>query len=215
MFRHQLTKLQKKCRTINVIISNKAKTLHFVSQMFKCNYFMEEQMTEYKMQLDTNKAWDPTLNHFSKLFTQRTEYGNGRATNSRFKSTAAMYDVPSNRTIASTKSSGDFTSGDFYIKNLKESLALACNYMTNTPMMAPAPTPVIDPMATLCLDMEAQCNQFELLLKQNLDLVTAFVKASATTNPGSGTTPKPRRTGCECLQAHLKECPKCAYLQAG
>jgi hypothetical protein len=31
-FGHQLMKLQKKCCTINVIISNKAKTLHFVSQ---------------------------------------------------------------------------------------------------------------------------------------------------------------------------------------
>jgi hypothetical protein len=57
--------------------------------------------------------------------------------------------------------------------------------------------------------MEAQCKQFELLLKQNLDLITAFAKASATTNPGSGTTPKPRRTGCKGLRTHLKECPNC------
>jgi hypothetical protein len=34
-FGRQLTKLQKKCRTINVIISNKAKTPHFVGQMYK------------------------------------------------------------------------------------------------------------------------------------------------------------------------------------
>jgi hypothetical protein len=31
----QLTKLQKKCKTINVIISEEAKTLHFVGQMFE------------------------------------------------------------------------------------------------------------------------------------------------------------------------------------
>jgi hypothetical protein len=49
MFGHQLTKLQKKCCMINVIISNKAKTLHFVGQMYKSNYCMEEQMTKYKM----------------------------------------------------------------------------------------------------------------------------------------------------------------------
>ena len=57
--------------------------------------------------------------------------------------------------------------------------------------------------------MEAQHKQFDLLLKQNLDLVTSFAKASASTNPGSGATPKPRRTSCERLQAHLKECPNC------
>jgi hypothetical protein len=34
-FGHQLTQLQKKCHTINVIISNKAKMLHFISQMYK------------------------------------------------------------------------------------------------------------------------------------------------------------------------------------
>jgi hypothetical protein len=49
-------KLQKKCCTINVVISDKVKMLHFVGQMYKSDYFMEEQMTKYEMQLDTNKA---------------------------------------------------------------------------------------------------------------------------------------------------------------
>ncbi len=57
--------------------------------------------------------------------------------------------------------------------------------------------------------MDAQCKQFKLLLKQNLDLVAAFVKASANPNSGSGATLKPRHTGCESLWAHLKECPNC------
>ena len=85
-----------------------------------------------------------------------------------------MYNLPSNRAIATTKSSGDFTSCDLYIKSLEESLALACNYMTNAPTTAPAPTPVVDPMAILRLDMEAQRKQFKLLLKQNLDLLPTF-----------------------------------------
>ena len=51
----QLTKPQKKCRTINVIISDKAKTLHFVGQMYKSDYFTEEQMTQYEMQSDAHK----------------------------------------------------------------------------------------------------------------------------------------------------------------
>jgi hypothetical protein len=202
----------------NVIISNEAKTLHFIGQMYESNYFMEEQMTKYEMQSDADKAWDPTLDHFSKLFAQHKAYGNNRASNSRFKSAAAMCNVPFNCTIATTKSSGDFISHDLYIESLEESLALAHNYVTNTPTTAPDPTPVIDPMATLSLDMEAQCKQFELLLKQNLDLVTTFAKVSVTTNPGSGTTPKPRRTGRKHLRAQLKECPNCKKMckpQAG
>ncbi len=57
--------------------------------------------------------------------------------------------------------------------------------------------------------MDAQRKQFKLLLKQNSDLITVFAKASASPNPGSGATPKPRRTGCKRLHAHLKECPNC------
>jgi hypothetical protein len=40
-FGPQLMKLQKKCRTINVIISVEAKALHFVGQMYKSDYFTE------------------------------------------------------------------------------------------------------------------------------------------------------------------------------
>ncbi len=127
-----------------------------------------------------------------------------------------MFDVPSDCTFATSKSIGDFTARYLYVKSLKESLALARDYMTNAPTPVPAPAPVVDPMTTLRLDMDAQCKQFELLLKQNLDLVVAFAKASASPNPGSGATPKPRRTGRECLwaQAHLKECPNCKNMCA-
>jgi hypothetical protein len=209
MFGCQLKKLQKKCCTINVIISDKAKALHFVGQMYKSDYFTEDQMTKYEMQSDADKEWDPTLNHFSKLFAQRKAYSDNRTANSGFKSTATMFNIPSDCTFVTSKSNDDFTSRDLYIKSLEESLALARNYMTNAPTTAPAPMPVVNPMTTLRLNMDAQCKQFKLLLKQNLDLVAAFVKASASPNPGSGATPKPRRTGLECLRAHLKECPNC------
>jgi hypothetical protein len=145
----------------------------------------------------------------SKLFAQHKAYGDNCTANSRLESAAAMYNVPSNCTIATTKSSGDFTSHDLYIESLEKSLALAHNYVINTPTMAPALTPVIDPMTTLRLNMEAQCKQFKLLLKQNLDLVTAFAKASASTNPGSGPTPKLRRTGHARSWEYLRECPTC------
>jgi hypothetical protein len=110
MFGHQLTKLQKKCCTINVIISNKAKTLHFVGQVYKSDYFTEDQMTKYEMRSDADKEWDPTLDHFSKLFVQHKAYGNDRAANSGFKSAATMFDITSDRTFAMSKSNGGVTS---------------------------------------------------------------------------------------------------------
>ena len=55
-FGRQLIKQKKKCKDINVIISEKAKTLHFIGQMYKSNYYTEEQMTKYKMQADINKT---------------------------------------------------------------------------------------------------------------------------------------------------------------
>ncbi len=120
-----------------------------------------------------------------------------------------MVNVPSNCTFVTSKSNDNFTPRDLYIESLEESLALARDYMTNAPTTAPAPTPVVNPLITLRLDMEAQRKQFELLIKQNSDLVATFAKVNASPNPGSGATPKPRRTGCERLRAHFKECPNC------
>jgi hypothetical protein len=177
--------------------------------MYKSDNFMEDQMTKYEMRLDAAKEWDSTLDHFSKLFAQRKAYGNNCAANSGFESTTTMFNVPSNRTFVTSKSNGDFTARDLYIESLEELLALARDYMTNAPTMAPASTPVTNPLTTLRLEMDAQLKQFKLLIKLNLDLVTAFVKANASPNPSSGATPKPRRTGCKRLRAHLKECSNC------
>ncbi len=106
--------------------------------MYKSDYFTEDQMTKYEMQLDADKEWDPTLDHFSKLFAQCKVYGNDRAANSRFVSAATMFDVPSNRTFAMSKSNGNCTTHDLYIESLAESLALARDYVTNAPTLAPA-----------------------------------------------------------------------------
>jgi hypothetical protein len=54
-FGHQLNKQQKKCKNITAIISEEAKTLHFIGQMYKSNYYTKERMTKYKMQMDVNK----------------------------------------------------------------------------------------------------------------------------------------------------------------
>ncbi len=66
-FGWQLTKQQKKCKTINVIIFEEAKTLHFVGQMYKSDYFTKEQMTKYKMQSDADKVRTTTLQFFTDL----------------------------------------------------------------------------------------------------------------------------------------------------
>jgi hypothetical protein len=67
-FGHQLDKQQKKGRTINVIILDKAKTLHFIGQMYKSDYCTKDQMTKYKMKADINKTWLHTLQFFTQTF---------------------------------------------------------------------------------------------------------------------------------------------------
>jgi hypothetical protein len=67
--------------------------------MYKSDYFMEEQMTNYNMQLDANKEWDPTLDHFSKLFVQRKAYSDNHAANNGFESPATIFHVPSDCTL--------------------------------------------------------------------------------------------------------------------
>ena len=87
----QLTKQQKKCKTINVVIFDEAKTLHFVGQMYKSDYFTEEQMTKYEMQRDADKVWTTTLQFFTNLYAQRKAYGNDRVANSGFDSAALVH----------------------------------------------------------------------------------------------------------------------------
>ncbi len=60
-FGWQLNKKQKICKTINVIIFDEAKTLHFVGQMYKSGYFTEEQMTKYEILTDAKKVRDKNL----------------------------------------------------------------------------------------------------------------------------------------------------------
>jgi hypothetical protein len=99
-------------------------------------------------------------------FAQRKAYGNDRAANSGFKSATTMFHVPFDRTSTISKSNGDCTTRDLYIESLEESLALAHDCVTNAPTLAPALTPIVDPLATLRLELDAQHKQFELLLSR-------------------------------------------------
>jgi hypothetical protein len=145
-FGRQLTKKQKKCKTINVIISKEAKTLHFVGQMYKSDYFAKEQMTKYEMQRDADKVWTTALQFFTNLYAQRKAYGNNPAANSGFDSAALVHDYPPNqsgRTIASTTS--DITLRVLYIESLEESLVVAREYVATEGALAA----VTDPTAPL------------------------------------------------------------------
>ncbi len=75
-FGHQLNKQQKKCKAINVIISDEAKMLQFVGQMYKSDYFTKEQMTKYEILADSDKVWGKNLTHFTDLYALRKAYGN-------------------------------------------------------------------------------------------------------------------------------------------
>jgi hypothetical protein len=219
VFGCQLTKLQKKCTTINVIISEEAKTFHFVGQMYKSNYFTKEQMTIYEMLVDKDKTWALTLQHFTQLYTQQNAYGDNRAANSGFDSMANIYNVPSDRTMASTAPS-KITTRDLYIESLEELLAAACEYVTKVPNTPIAP----DPMAMLCAELDAQQKQFELIMKQNLDLLTNMARngggnryggsgggGGGGDNEGGGGGGR-RRQGGRQQNKDAKICPHCGKI---
>ncbi len=119
------------------------------------------------MLIDKDKTWALTLQHFTQLYAQQKAYGDDRVANSGFDSMANIYDVLSNLTMASTAPSKMITH-DLYIENLEELLAVACKYVTKVPNTPIAP----DPMAMLHAELNAQQKQFELIMKQNLDLLT-------------------------------------------
>jgi hypothetical protein len=134
-FGHQLNKQQKKCKNIKVIILEEAKTLHFIGQMYKSDYYTKEQMTKYEMQMDVNKTWLHTLQFFTKLFGQCKAYRDDRAANSGFDSVAHINNIPTNCSLVSTSS--DITTRDLYIESLKESLLQQRGSML--PRSAPLP----------------------------------------------------------------------------
>jgi hypothetical protein len=111
---------KERCKTINVIISDEAKTLLFVGQMYKSDYVTKEQMTKYEILSDANKVWDKTLAHFTELFSLCKAYGNDKAANSGFESAAHVRDHSSARSVITANTESDFTC-NLYIKSLEES----------------------------------------------------------------------------------------------
>jgi hypothetical protein len=183
-FGRQLTKQQKKCKAINVIISNKAKTLHFVGQMYKSDFFTKEQMTKYEILSDTNKVWDKTLAHFTELFSLCKAYCNDKSANSGFKSAVHVRNHSSACSITTTNTKSNFTC-NLYIESLEESIAAAWEYCTlDATTRTPIP-PAFDPLTLLQTKLAEQCKQVLEVMAQNASLMAALSKGGGGSN-GSG-----------------------------
>ena len=71
---------------------------------------------------------------------------------------------------------------NLYIESLEESLAAARKYVAKEQ----APAAVTDPTAPLCAELEAQRKQFDLIMKQNANLLTAMAKNGVSGGGGGG-----------------------------
>jgi hypothetical protein len=123
--------------------------------------------------MDINKTWLHTLKFFTKLFAQNKAYGDDHVVNSGFNSAAHINNIPTNCSLVPTSS--DITTRDLYIESLKESLAAALEYVAKER----TPTPdKPDPAALLCMELDAQRKQFDLIMKQNSALLAAMAKGN-------------------------------------
>jgi hypothetical protein len=174
-FGGQLNKQQKKCKMINVIISDQANTLHFVGQMYKSDYFTKEQMTKYKILSDASKIWDKTLAHFTDLLSLRKAYGNDKAANSGFESAANFRDHASTRSVTTSNTISDFTH-DLYIESLEESLAAAWDYCASDATTRTPVPPAFDTTMLLRTELAEQRKQVAEVMAQNATLMAALSK---------------------------------------
>ncbi len=153
--------------------------------MYKSNYFTKEQMTKYKILLDTNKVWDKTLAHFTELFSLRKAYRDVKATNSGFESAAHVRDHSSAHCVTTTNTESNFTR-DLYIKSLDESLAAAWEYCAlDATTCTPIP-PAIDPLTLLQNNLAEQRKQLLEVMAQNASLMAALTKGGGGGDGSSG-----------------------------
>jgi hypothetical protein len=184
-FDQQLTKQQKKCKAINVIISNEAKTLHFFGQIYKSDYFTEEQMTKYEILLDADKDWDKTLAHFTDLLSLHKAYGDDKVANSGFKSAAHVRDQSSAQSVITSNTESDFTL-DLYIESLEESLTAACNYCIMNAATRTLVPPSIDHFIIQQTELAEQRKQVMEVMAQNTKLLVALSKGGGGSGGGGG-----------------------------
>jgi hypothetical protein len=153
--------------------------------MYKSNYFTEEQMTKYEILSDANKVWDKTLAHSTDLFSLCKAYGDNKAANSGFKSTAHVRDHSSACSVITTNTESDFTR-DLYIESLEESLMAAQEHcVTDATTCSPVP-PVFDPLALLQTKLAEQRKQVLEVMAQNAKLTAALSKGGGGGNGRGG-----------------------------
>jgi hypothetical protein len=101
-----------------------------------------------------------------------------RARKERIFSTAVRPKIGKKVTLDENSNSGP----PIYIESLEELLAVAREYVTKVPNTPIAP----DLMAMLRPELDAQQKQFELIMKQNLDLLTNMAQNGGGNGGGGG-----------------------------
>jgi hypothetical protein len=163
--------------------------------------------------LDVNKVWDKTLATFMELFSVRKAYGDDRAANSGFESTAHIRDHSSACSIITANTKNNLTH-DLYIKSLKESLAAAWEqYASDATTRTPIP-PAFDPLTLLQTKLAEQRKQVSEVMAQNAKLIATLSKGGGG-NGGGGSGGKGKGGGGNNGDRHKtpwkekKLCPNC------
>ncbi len=156
-FGRQLTKQQKKCKVIGVIISDKAKPSTLWDKCTRATTSPKTNCHKFEILADADKTWDKTLTHFTALFSLRKAYGNAKVANSGFESAAHICDLSSACSIITASTKSDLTC-NLYIKSLEESLAAAREYCASeTTTRSPiTPAPAFDPCTLLQTELAEQ-----------------------------------------------------------
>jgi hypothetical protein len=94
---------------------------------------------------------------------------------------AHINDIPTNRSLVSTSS--DFTTHNLYIESLKELLAAVQEYVAKERVLTRDKP---DPADLLRTELEAQCKQFDLIMKQNSALLAVMAEGTGGGSGGSG-----------------------------
>ncbi len=128
--------------------------------------------------------------------------------NSSYDSAVHINNIPTNCSLVSTSS--DITTRNLYIESIEELLVAAQEYVAKER----APTPdKPDPAALLCTELDAQCKQFDLIMKQNSTFLVAMAKDNGGGGSGGGGGGSGGGGGNRCQYHGTKAmCPNCNKL---
>ena len=116
----QLDERQLECVDFDVVISDAAKTMHFVGQMEKSGLFESKFIDDYDDKVD--KSWATTTNSFVKQYDCRTRRVRREADSNNYESMAAIRGLSRGKGKPSTAPAA--VTATEYIAALEEKLAL-------------------------------------------------------------------------------------------